>query len=346
MMDLGTIRKNLKKSKYIDAYQCAQDIRQVWTNCMTYNEDGSDFYRLGQSYSKRFEERYQKLVDEFGENIVIPRTAATTTTTAATTKMTTKTTKNTTTDAGDDDDDEDDADIMDKVSPEKNSNTKTGGGGGRSKSRSNSISTTGRNTPPPPPTVKGGTLASKIDKVNNNNNNNTSTNGDDISANDGSGNGTIVPLDVRTRFAARLQRLSGMELGHVLQVIDLNCPEAIEDPTYNNQLTTTTDAPHPASMLSHRYMWDEFDGGCQIEIDVDVIPVETFWELDRYVKEKVNERGRGPWSDDLITIADTTAAATATATATDALNGGSASGGGGGGKKRKKSISSLEMVGK
>jgi hypothetical protein len=30
-------------------------------------------------------------------------------------------------------------------------------------------------------------------------------------------------------------------------------------------------------------MWDEFDGGCQIEIDV--IPVETFWELDRYVKE-------------------------------------------------------------
>jgi hypothetical protein len=330
MMDLGTIRKNLKKSKYIDAYQCAQDIRQVWTNCMTYNEDGSDFYRLGQSYSKRFEERYQKLVDEFGESIVIPRTASSTTT-----KTTTKTTKNITTDAGDDDDDEDDADGMDKVSPEKNSNTKAGGG--RSKSRSNSISTTVRNTPPPP-TVKGGTLASKIDKVNNNN---TSTNGDDISANDGSGSGTIVPLDVRTRFAARLQRLSGMELGHVLQVIDLNCPEAIEDPTYN-QLPTTTDAPHPASMLSHRYMWDEFDGGCQIEIDVDVIPDETFWELDRYVKEKVNERGRGPWSDDLTTIADTTAATTATAI--DASNGGSASGGGG--KKRKKSISSLEMVGK
>jgi hypothetical protein len=69
------------------------------------------------------------------------------------------------------------------------------------------------------------------------------------------------------------------------------------------------------------------------EIDVDVIPVDTFWELDRYVKEKVNERGRGPWSDDLTTIADTAAAAT------DASNGGS-----GGGKKRKKSI--LEMVGR
>jgi hypothetical protein len=312
MMDLGTIRKNLKKSKYIDAYQCAQDIRQVWNNCMTYNEDGSDFYRLGQSYSKRFEERYQKLVDEFGENIVIPRPIN---------------------DAGDDDDDDGDDDAaneVDKISPEKNGN----------KSRSNSISTTGKNTPPPP-TVKGGTSASKIDKLNNNN---TSNNGDDYSANGGSGSGTIVPLDVRTRFAARLQRLSGMELGHVLQVIDLNCPEAIEDPTYDQ--LTTTDAPHPASMLSHRYMWDEFDGGCQIEIDVDVIPVDTFWELDRYVKEKVNERGRGPWSDDLTTIDDTAAVSAANATVTDVSNGGSSGGGGGGGKKRKKSISSLEMVGK
>lgn len=325
MMDLGTIRKNLKKSKYIDAYQCAQDIRQVWNNCMTYNEDGSDFYRLGQSYSKRFEERYQKLVDEFGENIVIPRQ-----TTAAATTATT----NTANDADDDDIDDNAANEVDKISPEKNSNNKAGCGVGRSKSRSNSISTTGKNTPPPP-TIKGGTSASKIVKLNNN----TSNNGDDYSANGGSGSGNIVPLDVRTRFAARLQRLSGMELGHVLQVIDINCPEAIEDPTYD-QLLTTTDAPPPASMLSHRYMWDEFDGGCQIEIDVDVIPVDTFWELDRYVKEKVNERGRGPWSDDLTTIADTAAAATAT----DVSNGGSASGGGG--KKRKKSISSLEMVGK
>ena len=41
----------------------------------------------------------------------------------------------------------------------------------------------------------------------------------------------VVPLDVRTRFAARLQRLSGMELGHVLQSIDQQCPEALEDPT-------------------------------------------------------------------------------------------------------------------
>jgi hypothetical protein len=49
-----------------------------------------------------------------------------------------------------------------------------------------------------------------------------------------------------------------------------------------------------------RYAWDDFDGGCQIEVDVDSIPPVTFWELDKYVKEKVDGRGRGPWSDDLM----------------------------------------------
>ena len=104
----------------------------------------------------------------------------------------------------------------------------------------------------------------------------------------------IVPLDVRTRFAARLQRLSGMELGHVLQVIDMQCPDALEDPTEEQLRSDAALVVH-----NHRYAWDEFDGGCQIEVDVDAIPPETFWKLDTYVKEKVQGRGRGPWSDEL-----------------------------------------------
>ena len=36
-----------------------------------------------------------------------------------------------------------------------------------------------------------------------------------------------------------------------------------------------------------------------IEVDVDVIPVDVFRQLDQYVKERVRERGRGPWSSDL-----------------------------------------------
>ena len=265
MMDLGTIKSRLRKSKYAHASECADDVRQIWTNCMTYNDDGSDFYRLAHSYSRRFEERYQKLVDEFGEDIICGRSSA----------------------GNDDDDDADDA-----------TGNNDGGGSTPRKSRSNSITSsnaTGRNTPLLPaatPTAaaaaaanseKGGhggggarsASASKADRPCNND----STD--------------IVPLDVRTRFAARLQRLSGMELGHVLQVIDLQCPEALEDPAPES---LTSDAP--PLIHGHRYAWDEFDGGCQVEVDVDSIPPDTFWELDRYVKEKVHGRGRGAWSDD------------------------------------------------
>ena len=41
-----------------------EDIRLVWTNCMTYNQDGSDFYILAKNLSKRFEEKYAKLASE------------------------------------------------------------------------------------------------------------------------------------------------------------------------------------------------------------------------------------------------------------------------------------------
>ena len=34
------------------------DIRLVWTNCMTYNQDGSDFFLLAKNLSKKFEEKY------------------------------------------------------------------------------------------------------------------------------------------------------------------------------------------------------------------------------------------------------------------------------------------------
>lgn len=273
MMDLGTVKSRLRKSKYALASDCADDVRQIWTNCMTYNDDGSDFYRLAHSYSRRFEERYQKLVDEFGEDIMCGRSS------------------------GGNDDDDDDADDAGGNNDGGGSTRKPKAGG--RKSRSNSITSsnaTDRNTPLLPaatPTAaaaaaanseKGGhggggagsASASKADRPGNN---------------DSTG---VVPLDVRTRFAARLQRLSGMELGHVLHVIDLQCPEALEDPAPES---LTSDAP--PLIHGHRYAWDEFDGGCQVEVDVDSISPDTFWELDRYVKEKVHGRGRGAWSDDI-----------------------------------------------
>ncbi len=271
-MDLGTIKKKLKKGRYIDASSVANDIRLVWTNCMTYNDDGSDFYRLAQSYSKRFEERFQKLVDEFGEEVIATTPAA------------------------------------------------AGGGGGERNNRRRGNASTATATKVPRKrrksnannnnnSVASASTERPLTPVPNNNNQGTISNNHSfeqkISASKASSSNRsinyeamgIIPLDVRARFAARLQRLSGMELGHVLQTIDIQCPEALEDPTPEQMRSDATPV-----MKRHRYAWDDFDGGCQIEVDIDSIPPATFWELDKYVKEKVDGRGRGPWSDDLTEV--------------------------------------------
>lgn len=63
-MDLGTVKRNITSRKYKSIPEAAEDIRLVWTNCMTYNQDGSDFYILAKSLSKKFEEKYTKLVND------------------------------------------------------------------------------------------------------------------------------------------------------------------------------------------------------------------------------------------------------------------------------------------
>jgi hypothetical protein len=151
MMDLGTIKKKLDKGKYADASECADDIRLVWKNCMTYNADGSDFYLLAESFSKRFEERFQKILDEFGEDVVCGNVGAV-------------------------------------------SSRPMG-----KKSRNNSFSS--RAATPTPMLERKDSIASA-----------------QLKPSEKKSSEGIVPLDVRTRFAAKLQRLSGMELGHVLKV--------------------------------------------------------------------------------------------------------------------------------
>lgn len=74
----------------------------------------------------------------------------------------------------------------------------------------------------------------------------------------------------------------------------MKCPEALEDPPEDCLPSDATKVPK-----QHNYGWDEFDGGCQIEIDIDAIPPVVFHELDTYVREKVKGRGRGAWTDDL-----------------------------------------------
>ena len=65
-MDLGTAKKKIMDRKYKTLQQAAEDIRLVWSNCMTYNADGSDFFVLAQGLAKKWEDKYQKLLTEFG----------------------------------------------------------------------------------------------------------------------------------------------------------------------------------------------------------------------------------------------------------------------------------------
>jgi len=166
MMDLGTVKRKLERNQYKTAKECAEDIRLIWTNCKTYNADGSDFYLLAQGFSKRFEERYKKVQAEF--------------------------------DTGD-----------------------------------------GERKP---------AAESHEDQM---------------------------ALDVKTNFANKLFRLSGMELGHVIQVLDLRCPQALEHPgpAVDNQ----TDKLLVSS----------------VEINVELIDSRTFQELSKYVEKKTLSRPSG-----------------------------------------------------
>mmetsp|Transcript_3893 Transcript_3893/g.5087 ORF Transcript_3893/g.5087 Transcript_3893/m.5087 type:complete len:216 (-) Transcript_3893:41-688(-) len=69
-MDLGQIKRRIEKKEYSTLNDAAEDVRLVWKNCMQYNADASDFYKLAQSLSKKFEDKYSKLVKEL--NIVPP----------------------------------------------------------------------------------------------------------------------------------------------------------------------------------------------------------------------------------------------------------------------------------
>lgn len=69
-MDLGTVKRGILERKYKTLFDAAADVRLVWTNCMTYNADGSDFFILAQNLSKKWQDKWQKLVNDL--NLVDP----------------------------------------------------------------------------------------------------------------------------------------------------------------------------------------------------------------------------------------------------------------------------------
>ena len=71
-MDLGTIKDKLKKREYATPVDLNKDVQLVWSNCMTYNQDGSDFFKLAMSLKKKWDDRYNKLVKDMN----VPEPAA------------------------------------------------------------------------------------------------------------------------------------------------------------------------------------------------------------------------------------------------------------------------------
>lgn len=65
-MDFGTIKKKIKNQEYSTLYACGDDVRLIWNNCMTYNADGSDFYKLAQSLYKKWDTQWMKFLQEVG----------------------------------------------------------------------------------------------------------------------------------------------------------------------------------------------------------------------------------------------------------------------------------------
>lgn len=49
------------EKRYATAEDVAKDVRLVWTNCITYNQDGSEYYQLADIFSRRFEEKYAEV---------------------------------------------------------------------------------------------------------------------------------------------------------------------------------------------------------------------------------------------------------------------------------------------
>ena len=51
----------MDNGEYKDIYEFAYDMRLVWRNCCTFNQEGSEIYDLGKKLSAVFEERFAKV---------------------------------------------------------------------------------------------------------------------------------------------------------------------------------------------------------------------------------------------------------------------------------------------
>ena len=60
-MALTDVKAKLTAGQYRNPVECAEDVNLIWQNCMTYNMDGSEFYKLANKFRKAFQEQFTKV---------------------------------------------------------------------------------------------------------------------------------------------------------------------------------------------------------------------------------------------------------------------------------------------
>ena len=60
-MDLGTVNKKMTAGEYKDIFEFAYDMRLIWRNCCTYNQEGAEIYAVGKKLSDVFEEKFSSV---------------------------------------------------------------------------------------------------------------------------------------------------------------------------------------------------------------------------------------------------------------------------------------------
>lgn len=68
-MDLSTVRKNLDKYQHFE--EVFSDLQLIWNNCKTYNQSGSEIYRLAEN----MERRCKKLIRDLRNNLKLDSAA-------------------------------------------------------------------------------------------------------------------------------------------------------------------------------------------------------------------------------------------------------------------------------
>lgn len=59
-MDLGTVKKYLKDSKYTTCDEVLDDLQLIWTNCKTYNMEGSEIWKIATQLEKQTNKLLEK----------------------------------------------------------------------------------------------------------------------------------------------------------------------------------------------------------------------------------------------------------------------------------------------